>query len=211
MVFEVPNGNLANLDEALTVAEEIGYPIMLKATSGGGGRGIRRCDTAEQLRQAWDRVISEATKAFGSAEVFMEKCVVDPLHIEVQVLADSHGGVIHLFERDCSAQRRHQKILEEAPAPDLDPALREEMGAAAVAAARAVGYVGAGTVAGVANQQPGAGKGQPQAGDQPAARALAAEDPQGCHHHHRRQLAEQGRIGDGGGPDGAMEEEQVGR
>ncbi len=140
------DGNLANLDEALTVAEEIGYPIMLKATSGGGGRGIRRCDTAEQLRQAWDRVISEATKAFGSAEVFMEKCVVDPLHIEVQVLADSHGGVIHLFERDCSIQRRNQKLIEIAPSPQLTPEQRSYVGKMAVRAAQAVGYQNAGTV-----------------------------------------------------------------
>jgi pyruvate carboxylase subunit A len=139
-------GNLADLDEALTVAEEIGYPIMLKATSGGGGRGIRRCDTPDQLGQAWDRVISEATKAFGSAEVFMEKCVVDPLHIEVQVLADSHGGVIHLFERDCSIQRRNQKLIEIAPSPQLTPEQRSYVGKMAVRAAQAVSYENAGTV-----------------------------------------------------------------
>ncbi|WP_110691931.1 acetyl-CoA carboxylase biotin carboxylase subunit [Salinicola halophyticus] len=139
-------GNLADLDEALTVAEEIGYPIMLKATSGGGGRGIRRCDTPDQLGQAWDRVISEATKAFGSAEVFMEKCVVDPLHIEVQVLADSHGGVIHLFERDCSIQRRNQKLIEIAPSPQLTPEQRSYVGKMAVRATQAVSYENAGTV-----------------------------------------------------------------
>ncbi|GHB10784.1 acetyl-CoA carboxylase biotin carboxylase subunit [Salinicola rhizosphaerae] len=140
------DGNLADIDEALVVAEEIGYPVMLKATSGGGGRGIRRCDTADQLKQAWDRVISEATKAFGSAEVFMEKCVVDPHHIEVQILADGHGNVIHLFERDCSIQRRNQKLIEIAPSPQLTPEQRSYVGKMAVRAARAVGYENAGTV-----------------------------------------------------------------
>ncbi|KAA0019086.1 acetyl-CoA carboxylase biotin carboxylase subunit [Salinicola corii] len=139
-------GNLASREEALTVAEEVGYPVMLKATSGGGGRGIRRCDTPDQLAQAWDRVISEATKAFGSAEVFMEKCVVDPLHIEVQVLADGHGGVIHLFERDCSIQRRNQKLIEIAPSPQLTPEQRSYVGKMAVRAASAVNYENAGTV-----------------------------------------------------------------
>ena len=110
-------GNLKDLGEALTLAGEIGYPIMIKATSGGGGRGIRRCDNDEELKTHYPRVISEATKAFGSAEVFMEKCIVDPLHIEVQILADSHGNVIHLFERDCSIQRRNQKLIEIAPSP----------------------------------------------------------------------------------------------
>lgn len=139
-------GNLADCEEALRVAESIGYPIMLKATSGGGGRGIRRCDDASQLEQAWDRVVSEATKAFGSADVFLEKCVVDPLHIEVQILADRHGGVIHLFERDCSIQRRNQKLIEVAPSPQLTPEQRAYVGDMAVRAASAVGYENAGTV-----------------------------------------------------------------
>ena len=104
-------GNLADLDDALKQAEKIGYPIMLKATSGGGGRGIRRCDNAKELEKQYPRVISEATKAFGSAEVFLEKCIINPKHIEVQILADSHGNVIHLFERDCSIQRRNQKLI----------------------------------------------------------------------------------------------------
>ncbi|WP_110664856.1 acetyl-CoA carboxylase biotin carboxylase subunit [Salinicola halophilus] len=139
-------GNLADREEALTVAQAIGYPVMLKATSGGGGRGIRRCDTPEQLELAWDRVISEATKAFGSAEVFLEKCVVDPHHIEVQILADRHGSVIHLFERDCSIQRRNQKLIEIAPSPQLTPEQRSYVGKMAVRAAQAVGYENAGTV-----------------------------------------------------------------
>ncbi|WFF43133.1 acetyl-CoA carboxylase biotin carboxylase subunit [Salinicola endophyticus] len=139
-------GNLPDRDAALEVAAEIGYPVMLKATSGGGGRGIRRCDDESQLKQAWERVISEATKAFGSAEVFMEKCVVDPHHIEVQILADAHGNVIHLFERDCSIQRRNQKLIEIAPSPQLTPELRSYVGKMAVRAAEAVGYENAGTV-----------------------------------------------------------------
>ncbi|AOM02037.1 MULTISPECIES: acetyl-CoA carboxylase biotin carboxylase subunit [Cobetia] len=139
-------GNLADVEEALSVAEQVGYPVMLKATSGGGGRGIRRCDDAQQLKQAWGRVISEATKAFGSADVFLERCVVDPHHIEVQILADSHDNVIHLFERDCSIQRRNQKLIEIAPSPQLTPEQRSYVGEMAVRAARAVGYRNAGTV-----------------------------------------------------------------
>lgn len=140
------DGNLENVEEALAVAEEIGYPIMIKATSGGGGRGIRRCDTPAELKQQFPRVISEATKAFGSAEVFMEKCIVNPRHIEVQVLADSHGNVVHLYERDCSIQRRNQKLIEIAPSPQLTPEQRNYIGGLAVKATEAVGYENAGTV-----------------------------------------------------------------
>jgi pyruvate carboxylase subunit A len=139
-------GNLESVEQALEIAEEIGYPIMLKATSGGGGRGIRRCDTPEDLQKNYPRVISEATKAFGSAEVFLEKCVVNPRHIEVQILADSHGNTIHLYERDCSIQRRNQKLIEIAPSPQLDEAQRQYIGGLAVLAAKAVGYTNAGTV-----------------------------------------------------------------
>jgi pyruvate carboxylase subunit A len=139
-------GNLANVDEALALAEQIGYPVMLKATTGGGGRGIRRCDDPDQLRGNYERVRSEATKAFGSTEIFMEKAIVDPRHIEVQVLADGHGNLIHLFERDCSIQRRHQKLVEIAPSPQIDDAQRAHVGELAVRAARAVGYENAGTV-----------------------------------------------------------------
>jgi pyruvate carboxylase subunit A len=138
--------NLASVDDALTAAEKIGYPIMLKATSGGGGRGIRRCDNADDLQRNYDRVISEATKAFGKAEVFMEKCVINPRHIEVQVLADHHGNTIHLYERDCSIQRRNQKLIEIAPSPQLDEAQRQYIGGLAVLAAKAVKYTNAGTV-----------------------------------------------------------------
>ncbi|MFI3157970.1 MAG: acetyl-CoA carboxylase biotin carboxylase subunit [Methylococcaceae bacterium] len=140
------DGNLDSVEHALAVAETIGYPIMLKATSGGGGRGIRRCDNADDLQKNYQRVISEATKAFGSADVFLEKCVVNPKHIEVQVLADHHGNTIHLYERDCSIQRRNQKLIEIAPSPQLDEAQRQYIGGLAVLAAKAVGYTNAGTV-----------------------------------------------------------------
>jgi pyruvate carboxylase subunit A len=140
------DGNLASVEEARKLAEEIGYPVMLKATSGGGGRGIRRCDHPHELEKNYERVLSEATKAFGSADIFMEKCVVNPRHIEVQILADSHGNVVHLYERDCSIQRRHQKLIEIAPSPQLDADQREMLGSLAVKAAAAVGYENAGTV-----------------------------------------------------------------
>jgi pyruvate carboxylase subunit A len=139
-------GNLSGLDEALSLAGELGYPVMLKATSGGGGRGIRRCENEVELRRNYSRVISEASKAFGSAEVFMEKAIDHPRHIEVQILADSHGNVIHLNERDCSIQRRHQKLIEIAPSPQLNQEQRDYIGDLAVRAAKAVGYVNAGTV-----------------------------------------------------------------
>jgi pyruvate carboxylase subunit A len=138
--------NVANLDEALSIASTVGYPVMLKATSGGGGRGIRRCDDEKALRGNFERVVSEATKAFGSAEVFIEKCILNPRHIEVQILADQHKNVIHLFERDCSIQRRHQKLVEIAPSPQLNDEQRKTVCKLAVKAARAVRYENAGTV-----------------------------------------------------------------
>ena len=151
MAADVPvtpgsEGNLADLEQALEVAQQIGYPVMLKATSGGGGRGIRRCDSPEELRSQFPRVISEATKAFGSADVFLEKCIVDPRHIEVQILADGQGNVIHLYERDCSIQRRNQKLIEIAPSPQITPEQRQYLGELAVRAAKAVDYENAGTV-----------------------------------------------------------------
>ena len=139
-------GNLTDVDEAITLASEIGYPVMLKATLGGGGRGIRRCDNEEELRRNYERVISEATKAFGSSEVFMEKFIANPRHIEVQVLADSYGNAIHLFERDCSIQRRHQKLVEIAPSPQINEIQRSILGDMAVKAAKIVNYTNAGTV-----------------------------------------------------------------
>ncbi len=140
------DGNLADLSEAVAFAKKIGYPVMLKATSGGGGRGIRRCNDEDDLRHSYERVISEATKAFGKAEVFMEKCIVNPRHIEAQILADSHGNTIHLFERDCSIQRRNQKLVEIAPSPQLTPEQRAYIGELSVRAAKAVNYENAGTV-----------------------------------------------------------------
>ncbi|WP_018995149.1 acetyl-CoA carboxylase biotin carboxylase subunit [Thioalkalivibrio sp. ALJ2] len=139
-------GNLETLETALETAEAIGYPVMLKATSGGGGRGIRLCDDADALRRNFDRVRSEATRAFGSTEIFLEKAVVNPRHIEVQILADTQGNAVHLYERDCSVQRRHQKLVEIAPSPQLSEAQREHLGTLAVTAAQAVGYQNAGTV-----------------------------------------------------------------
>lgn len=138
--------NLESVEEARTLAARIGYPVMLKATNGGGGRGIRRCDSEADLSKNYERVVSEASKAFGKPEVFLEKCVVNPKHIEVQVLGDAHGNCIHLFERDCSIQRRNQKLIEIAPSPQLTEAQREYIGKLAVRAAKAVKYVNAGTV-----------------------------------------------------------------
>jgi pyruvate carboxylase subunit A len=138
--------SLTSLDEAIALGSDIGYPVMLKATTGGGGRGIRRCDNEDDLRRNYDRVVSEATKAFGSADVFLEKFVANPRHIEVQILGDRFGNVVHLFERDCSIQRRHQKLVEIAPSPQLSDEQRATVCDLAVRAARAVGYHNAGTV-----------------------------------------------------------------
>ena len=140
------DGNLSGIEEAKTLAKEMGYPVMLKATSGGGGRGIRRCDNELELTRNYDRVISEAEKAFGNAEVFIEKFIANPKHIEVQVLADHHGNAIHLFERDCSIQRRHQKLVEIAPSPQLTEDQRLYIGELAVKACQASHYKNAGTV-----------------------------------------------------------------
>ena len=130
----------------LTSAEEIGFPLFVKAVAGGGGRGMRRVERREDLEDALQAAMREAEAAFGKATVFLEEAVVDPRHIEVQILADNAGNVIHLYERDCSVQRRHQKVVEIAPAPNLDPSLRDRMCADAVTFARAIGYVNAGTV-----------------------------------------------------------------
>jgi 3-methylcrotonyl-CoA carboxylase alpha subunit len=134
-------------------AARIGYPVLIKASSGGGGKGMRRVDRAADFPAALASCQREAQSSFGNAQVLVERYVTRPRHIEIQVFADAHGGCIHLFERDCSVQRRHQKVLEESPAPGLSPERRAEMGAAAVAAARAVGYVGAGTVEFIAEPQ----------------------------------------------------------
>ncbi|MHA7599882.1 acetyl/propionyl/methylcrotonyl-CoA carboxylase subunit alpha [Alicycliphilus sp. T452] len=130
----------------LRAAADIGFPVMVKAAAGGGGRGMRLVQDAAALAPALASARSEAEVAFGSGELILERAVVAPRHVEIQVLADSHGNVIHLGERDCSVQRRHQKVIEEAPSPAVDAALRERMGEAAVQAARAIGYIGAGTM-----------------------------------------------------------------
>ncbi|HEV8028013.1 MAG TPA: acetyl-CoA carboxylase biotin carboxylase subunit [Stellaceae bacterium] len=127
-------------------AAQIGFPVMVKAAAGGGGKGIRLVATPDRLAGALTAARSEAAKAFGSDELILEKAIAAPRHVEIQIFADRHGNVIHLFERECSIQRRHQKVIEEAPSPAMTPALRSAMGEAAVAVARAIGYVGAGTV-----------------------------------------------------------------
>lgn len=131
---------------AARIAEKVGYPVLLKASAGGGGRGIRRCDRPEDLPAAFAEAQAEAVACFGNGEMYLEKCILNPRHIEFQILADSRDHTIHLGDRDCSVQRRNQKLIEEAPARCLTPELRFEMGAAAVRAARAVGYENAGTV-----------------------------------------------------------------
>ena len=139
-------GLLTDEREAFTVAEKIGYPVMIKATAGGGGRGMRLVRTESDLVKAFLAAQGEAEAAFGDPGVYLEKFIDRPRHIEFQILADSYGNVIHLGERDCSIQRRHQKLLEEAPSPALSPELRQKMGAAAVRVAQAINYIGAGTV-----------------------------------------------------------------
>ncbi len=132
--------------EAQAVADQIGYPVMLKASAGGGGKGMRVVHSSSEVQEAFENAASEALKSFGNGEVFVEKFVTSPRHIEIQVLSDQFGNHLHLFERECSVQRRHQKVVEEAPSAVLTPQLRAEMGEAAVKAAKSCGYVGAGTV-----------------------------------------------------------------
>ena len=139
-------GLLSGTKEAAELAASMGYPVMIKATAGGGGRGMRLVQSPDQLDTLFKAAQGEAEAAFGNPGLYMEKFIDRPRHVEVQVLADRHGNVVHLGERDCSIQRRHQKLLEEAPSPALDPELRRRMGDAAVAAARCIDYEGAGTV-----------------------------------------------------------------
>ncbi|SFO80473.1 pyruvate carboxylase [Amycolatopsis arida] len=136
----------ADVDELVRAAEELGFPLFVKAVAGGGGRGMRRVEDPRHLRESVEAASREAESAFGDPTVFLEKAVVQPRHIEVQILADGEGNVIHLFERDCSVQRRHQKVIELAPAPNLDPEVRDRICADAVAFAREIGYRNAGTV-----------------------------------------------------------------
>jgi len=133
--------------EAISFAETVGYPILLKAVAGGGGRGIRRVNDAKELSQMWRTAQAEAQASFGNGDLLVEKCILNPRHVEIQVLGDEHGNIIHLGERECSVQNlRHQKIVEEAPFALMTPELREAMGSAAVRVAKAVGYANAGTV-----------------------------------------------------------------
>jgi len=140
------DGLVSDVDEAVRIAREIGYPVIIKATAGGGGRGIRIAEDEEALIAGIETARQEAEKAFGNGGVYIEKYLTGMKHVEIQVMADKYGNVVHLFERDCSVQRRRQKLIEEAPCPVLTPELRERMGQAAVRAAKAVGYVGAGTL-----------------------------------------------------------------
>lgn len=137
---------ITDVELAKKIASEIGFPILIKASAGGGGKGMRVVENLEELPEQMERAISEAISAFGDGSVFIEKYVTSPRHIEIQVLADTHGNVVHLFERECSVQRRHQKVVEEAPSVVLTPELREAMGDAAIKVAKACDYVGAGTV-----------------------------------------------------------------
>lgn len=140
------NGLLEDESEAKVIARKIGYPVMLKATAGGGGRGMRLVKEESELSRLFQAAQGEAEAAFGNGGVYLEKFIERPRHIEFQIIADSYGNAVHLGERDCSIQRRHQKLLEEAPSPALDPELRKQMGLAAVRAAKSISYVGAGTV-----------------------------------------------------------------
>lgn len=140
------DGIIADFSDALKWAEKIGYPVMIKATSGGGGKGIRVVKTEDELKPAFDSASSEATVNFGDGRLYMERYIENPRHIEVQILGDSFGNTVHLFERECSIQRRHQKLIEESPSSFVDDALRYEMGACAVNLAKRAGYVNAGTI-----------------------------------------------------------------
>ncbi|WP_093087289.1 biotin carboxylase N-terminal domain-containing protein [Pseudonocardia oroxyli] len=149
----LPGATVGPKSDLGALAAEIGYPVLVKAAFGGGGRGMRVVHTPAELGAAVDGARREAASAFGDGTVFLERFVVDPRHVEVQILGDTHGEVVSLFERECSIQRRYQKIVEEAPSPAVDPALRAELGAAAVAAGKAIGYTGAGTVEFVMDQR----------------------------------------------------------
>src|SRR3954470_20511309 len=139
-------GPVEDSDEALTFATQIGFPVIIKAAAGGGGKGMRVAKDPDDFGRSFQLARSEALSAFGNGDVYVEKYLTHPRHIEFQILGDKHGNVLHLGERDCSVQRRHQKLIEESPSPAVDDALRETMGTAAVALAKAVNYVGAGTV-----------------------------------------------------------------
>ncbi len=140
------DGVVASVDDAKKICAEIGYPVMVKASAGGGGRGIRLVEREEELEAQYTAAQQEALQFFGNDEVYIEKFIVNPRHVEIQLLADEHGNVVHLGERECSLQRKNQKVLEESPSPIMTPELRERMGSAAVAAAKVSGYQNAGTI-----------------------------------------------------------------
>ena len=140
------DGPVKNARQAKALAEKVGYPVLLKASAGGGGRGMRQVDSPEELEARFKEAQAEAVACFGDGEMYLEKLILNPRHIEFQIMADTQGNAVHLGERDCSIQRRRQKLVEESPSKALTPELREAMGRAAVAAAQAAGYVGAGTV-----------------------------------------------------------------
>ncbi len=140
------DGVVATIEDAKKICSEIGYPVMVKASAGGGGRGIRLVEREDDLEAQYTAAQQEALQFFGNDEVYIEKFIVDPRHVEIQLLADEHGNVIHLGERECSLQRKNQKVLEESPSPIMTPDLRERMGKAAVAAAKVSGYQNAGTI-----------------------------------------------------------------
>ena len=139
-------GIIADETNALKAANEIGYPVIIKATAGGGGKGMRICKNDNEIKNNFPIARNEAGKSFNNPDVYMEKYIENPHHIEIQILADEHGNIIHLGERDCSIQRRHQKLIEETPSPIMNPELRRQMGEAAVKGAKEVGYTGAGTI-----------------------------------------------------------------
>lgn len=145
-VLPASPGSLSSLEEAISISEKIGYPVMLKATGGGGGRGIRKCLNKKELEVNYERVKSEISKAFTNHAIYLEKCLENPRHIEVQILADKYHNVIHLYERDCSIQRRHQKLIELAPSPQLNDAQRQVITDYAVKLAKFVDYENAGTI-----------------------------------------------------------------
>ncbi len=139
-------GAISDVKEAMAVAREIGFPVLIKASAGGGGKGMRVVENEQEFEEQMNRAISEAKSAFGDGAVFVEKFITNPKHIEIQILGDQHGNIIYLFERECSIQRRHQKVVEEAPSPVIDEEKRAAIGQAAVNVAKACGYYGAGTV-----------------------------------------------------------------
>jgi acetyl-CoA carboxylase biotin carboxylase subunit len=147
------DGLISNEQEAVRVAKEVGYPVLLKATAGGGGKGMRVAANELALASAWQQASAEAQAAFGNAGIYIERYVERPRHVEIQILGDQHGNIVHLWERDCSTQRRHQKLIEESPSPRLPQEIRKKMCEAAVRLAKAAGYYSAGTVEFIVDQQ----------------------------------------------------------